>query len=569
MQKNTQGPFANTSPTDTSPAKTSPANTSPADTSSSYIRKYNCPLEQLSRRLEQVEQFEDNPRLAIACSGGGDSLALLLLCKEWWLKKYDGSSGKREHPRAKIRIEKSCEHNIVALICDHRTRAESTGECQRLKETIEKQFELSANILTAPSFANQRGNLQQNMRHFRLKACLEWCRENAAIHLLFGHTQDDQVETLLLQRANRLRGSGAMRELGYARHARIIRPMLEIRRLDLRKWLSARNISWLEDPSNQSNSYARNRLRHELEVGRNNDGKNNVRSILDTCERIRSTNSVIDKQLEDFTAQYVALYPEGYARIESREFLKLQEPAARRLISSLAQRVGGRHVRGMQVKQILPLWREKMEHFLANTKHSSAIESRARQENKPPTLSLGRTLLLANKSNGFFIVRALVASEELDISMHKGFVPTKIWMQKPLWDGRYRILPAFRPSQQPIALTCRFLGRDGIEQLRAATKNKASQKNSSVVQAMWLFETLHARIREACPAFWQNDQLRALPTLMIYRNFPQPKTPTRDYEEKNCWLSTKESAQLPRIRWEPVEQQNIEKNTIFNSNPNP
>ena len=580
-----------------------------ADASSGDVCEYRCPLEQLSRRLEQLGLFEYSPRLApprlaIACSGGGDSLALLLLCKEWWLKKYGNSFtsnlAKKSSQLAKTKAEKCCEHSIVALICDHRMRAESTSECQKLKEVIEKQFKLSANILTAQSFANQRGNIQQNMRHFRIKVCQEWCRKNAVIHLLFGHTQDDQVETFLLQQTNQLRGSGAMQELRYARHVRIIRPMLEIKRQDLRRWLVARNISWLEDPSNQSSNYARNRLRHKLEAGEKHGGENSIRSILDTCRQIRTTNFAIDRELENFIAQYVALYPEGYARIESREFLKLQELPAQRLISSLAQRVGGRHVRSSQVKHVLPLWMEKLESFLAKRSpasrlriHPSVVEQHEKQENKPPIISLGRTILLANKSrgidkvvsksigeqNGFLIVRAQLAAEELDITLHKEDCLAR--RQNPLWDGRYRILPAFKPReelsqkppspslQQPLSLTCRLLGRIGIEQLRSAAKNKASQEDDAVVQAMQLFEALHARVRAACPAFWQKNQLLALPTLKIYRNFPPPETRVMDceergYEEKDCWLSTKENAQLPKIRWETIEQQNIEKNTIFN-----
>ena len=637
-----------------------------------YPCEYLCPLEQLSKRLEQIGQFEDNPRLAIACSGGGDSLALLLLCKEWWLKKYGNSHNEenlaKENPAeenlakessclAKTKAEKCYEHNIVALICDHRMRAESISECQNLKETIEKQFKLSAHILTAQSFANQRGNLQQNMRHFRIKACQEWCRKNAVIHLLFGHTQDDQVETCLLQQTNQLRGSGAMQELRYARHVRIIRPMLEIRRLDLRKWLAQRNISWLEDPSNQSSNYARNRLRRELELegrgggGSRRDEKNSIRSMLNTCEQIMETNatanSAIDKELEKFTAQYVALYPEGYARIDSRAFLKLPELPAQRLISSLAQLVGGKHVRGRQVKQVLPLWREKMENFLAKGSPTTALnlaEQGEKPESKPPILSLGRTILLANKNKGeskgsdksigeqmlaplltplltpslapsltpcyFFIVRAQtgthavthaasrVVDEEFDITWHKETMLR--WRQNPLWDGRYRILPPLQPRaeqprakqpiakplQQPLSLACRLLGRLGVEQLRAAAKNKMSQEDDYVVQAIELFEALPARIREACPAFWQKDQLRALPTLKIYRNFPPPETRAknyprnsprnyprnyqgRGYQTRDCWLSTKESAQLPRIRWKSVEQQNVEKNAIFNLNLNP
>jgi tRNA(Ile)-lysidine synthase len=80
--------------------------------------------------------------------------------------------------------------------------------------------------------------------------------------MALGHTRDDQAETLLLRL---LRGAGA-RGLGsmFPRHQSIVRPLLECRRAELRRFLETRQIAFVHDESNDDVSVPRNRVRHEL-----------------------------------------------------------------------------------------------------------------------------------------------------------------------------------------------------------------------------------------------------------------------------------------------------------------
>ena len=77
-----------------------------------------------------------------------------------------------------------------------------------------------------------------------------------------GHTLDDQAETVL---ARFLRGAGSAGLSGIipVTESRIVRPLLELRRADIREWLTAQNIPWREDGSNRDTDFLRNRIRIE------------------------------------------------------------------------------------------------------------------------------------------------------------------------------------------------------------------------------------------------------------------------------------------------------------------
>src|ERR1700730_18632980 len=80
--------------------------------------------------------------------------------------------------------------------------------------------------------------------------------------IALGHTRDDQAETFLLRL---LRGAGP-RGLAsmHPRHGAIVRPLLACRRAELRAYLDARNLAFVEDESNRDTSIPRNRVRAEL-----------------------------------------------------------------------------------------------------------------------------------------------------------------------------------------------------------------------------------------------------------------------------------------------------------------
>src|SRR5579863_2293243 len=132
--------------------------------------------------LDRLGPFERRPLLAVAVSGGADSLALALLASVW----------------AKAR-----RGRVVALTVDHRLRRESTGEARQVGRWL-RRLGIAHEILTWKGPYPQ-GDVQAAARAARYALLEAWCHTAHCLHLLTAHHREDQVETFWLRLA---RGSG-------------------------------------------------------------------------------------------------------------------------------------------------------------------------------------------------------------------------------------------------------------------------------------------------------------------------------------------------------------------------
>jgi tRNA(Ile)-lysidine synthase len=175
-------------------------------------------------------------RLGVAVSGGGDSLALLLLAQDW-------AAGRGVALRA--------------VTVDHGLRPQAAGEARVVSETCAARG-ISHEVLYWRGWSGA-GNLQAEARAARYGLMAEWARRGDIPAVALGHTMDDQAETVLLRLA---RGSGVDGLSGMAPARRALgvdwlRPMLGLRRAALRDYLRERGVDWAEDPSNDDPRYDR------------------------------------------------------------------------------------------------------------------------------------------------------------------------------------------------------------------------------------------------------------------------------------------------------------------------
>ncbi len=184
--------------------------------------------------------FETAPRIAVAVSGGADSMALALLA-ERWARDRDG--------------------RITALTVDHGLRPESPMEARTV-----------AGWLGARGIAHQtlrwrgakpRTGKQAAARSARYALMQDWCRQEGCLHLLVAHHRQDQRETYLirLEAGSGHDGLAGMAAISERDHVRLLRPLLGVDKDRLRATLRAQSQDWIEDPSNRDPAYARTRLR--------------------------------------------------------------------------------------------------------------------------------------------------------------------------------------------------------------------------------------------------------------------------------------------------------------------
>ncbi|HWK13710.1 MAG TPA: tRNA lysidine(34) synthetase TilS [Rhizobiaceae bacterium] len=180
--------------------------------------------------------------IVAAVSGGGDSVALLLLLAR---------SGRA--------------NSVIAITIDHALRPESADEAQRVAMFC-RSLGVAHRIMRWEGDKPATG-LMQAAREARYRLLAEGARDAGASVVLTGHNHDDRVETLLMRKRRGGAGTGlsaiAPATL-YDQRVWFLRPLLAFRRAALRDWLSAEQVGWIDDPSNEADRFERVRIRRDV-----------------------------------------------------------------------------------------------------------------------------------------------------------------------------------------------------------------------------------------------------------------------------------------------------------------
>lgn len=186
------------------------------------------------------------PVIAVAVSGGPDSMALL-----WLLSQRARASGAVVH----------------ALTVDHGLRAEAAAEAAQVGAWVEGWPGVRHEIL---KLENNIGDarVMERAREGRYDALLRYCREHNIEKLFTAHHRDDQAETFLfrLAKGSGLDGLASMRRDSVKGNVKIVRPLLDVMKSRLIATCRAHDIPFVDDPTNDDARFARPRLRRSQAV---------------------------------------------------------------------------------------------------------------------------------------------------------------------------------------------------------------------------------------------------------------------------------------------------------------
>lgn len=200
-------------------------------------------FDELIRKLAGLPFAWDRPRrLGVAVSGGSDSMACLDVML--W------------HGR-------DLEFPVEAVTVDHGLRPEAPGEIEVVAGHCAENG-IPHTVLTWKWSGS--GNLQAEAREARYRLISDWARNSDIDQVALGHTRDDVAETFLMRLARKA-GVDGLSEMDhrFTRHGTTwIRPMLDHGREEWREYLGRRDISWIEDPSNDDPKFERVRARKRL-----------------------------------------------------------------------------------------------------------------------------------------------------------------------------------------------------------------------------------------------------------------------------------------------------------------
>lgn len=266
-------------------------------------------LREFRRLMGPFAPFESRPELAVAVSGGRDSLCLALLANQWAQER---------------------EGRAIAFIVDHGLRVEAAREARATCELLRGQgIEAHMLLWTGPKPAT---GVQQAAREARYRLLREACRRRGLLHLLVAHQADDQTETVVMRAARRSGSDGlaGMAALLEWPEVRLLRPLLGVSRSRLSATLEALGIVWIDDPSNLDPRFERARLRATGYV---------------PPDRPVAAGQRAAEELE-MAAAAVALmaFDQGRDRalaLDRAGFVQISLDLQRRLVSRIVQAVGG------------------------------------------------------------------------------------------------------------------------------------------------------------------------------------------------------------------------------------
>jgi len=297
-------------------------------------------VERVLEAIRKRELIRAGDRVAVAVSGGADSVALLLLLLEL---------------RGELGIVLSVAH------VNHQLRGEESDEDERFVAELARKLCPELMVRAAPVERERGAGIEAAARALRYGFFRELARAGRVAKIATAHTLDDQAETVLLRmfRGTGIRGLAGIHPRLVFRDERredegrasgeVVRPLLEVRRAELQEFLHARGQEWREDSSNRDPSFLRNRVRLAvLPVLKESFGELAAENLADLAEIARAEEEHWERGHSEVRAA------EGDLKVAS--LLDLPRAAQRRLVRNwLEKNAGSRSVSFRVIEDVLGL----------------------------------------------------------------------------------------------------------------------------------------------------------------------------------------------------------------------
>ncbi|MFZ5779707.1 MAG: tRNA lysidine(34) synthetase TilS [Pseudomonadota bacterium] len=267
---------------------------------------------EFERLMAPFDPFEACPDIAVAVSGGRDSLALALLAHAWAAKRGGRTLG---------------------LIVDHGLRAGSAAEAEAALRTLAMLG--CCGVILRWRGAKPVAGVQEAARTARYRLLLGECRRRGILHLLVAHHADDQAETVVMRMGRRsgVDGLAGMSALVEHPEARMLRPLLTVRRSRLTETLRVHGVPWVDDPSNADFRFERARLRAAGDL---------LPAM--PCQAAERAAARRDREraLAGAATEVLEIAADGAVALDRAAFLGLSPEGQAGLVSRIVQSVGTR-----------------------------------------------------------------------------------------------------------------------------------------------------------------------------------------------------------------------------------
>ena len=269
---------------------------------------------------------EKYPIIAVAVSGGPDSMALICLMSEW------------------IKIKKG---KIIALLIDHQLRFESKSECKIIKNYL-KRLNIESKIIKVSIKALNKKNMNE-ARNNRYNKLINYCKKNKILHLFIGHHHDDNLETFLIRKiaGSNLEGLGSMRFKVVRDKIQIVRPLLNYTKNEILEYNKINKIKFINDPSNNNTKYTRVFIRNYL------NQKSHTRFIEKDFKNISKFIHPYKIMIIEILNQIAFNIKKKHIVLSFEEFIKLDKLIKEKILEKIHNHLNNRDIRTSKIRILL------------------------------------------------------------------------------------------------------------------------------------------------------------------------------------------------------------------------
>lgn len=291
-------------------------------------------IEQVRQTIAEHRMLAGGDSVVVAASGGVDSMVLLHV-----LATLREAFGLRLH----------------AAHLDHGLRGPDGERDAAAVAAWAARLDVAATLERAGPLDRRGGSVQRAARAARYAFLERVADRLGAGRIAVGHTRDDVGETLLL---NLLRGAGLRGLAGIPPvRGRVIRPLLGTPREVIAAYAREHGVPWVDDPSNRSDAYRRNRIRRELIPALAEAYNPRIRDILArTAGIVRAEDEALDAVARQALRRLARPGLAGETALGGRELAGLDRVLRRRVLRAAVGALPGRPILSARHLTALEAW---------------------------------------------------------------------------------------------------------------------------------------------------------------------------------------------------------------------
>ncbi|UWD49298.1 tRNA lysidine(34) synthetase TilS [Clostridioides difficile] len=335
--------------------------------------------------------IQKGDKIVLGLSGGPDSVCLLHVLNR--LKKDFNIEIYAAHLNHQIRgIEAQKDALYVSKLC------EDMGIVFFVKS------------INVPKYCENEGlSLEEGARKLRYEMFYEIKDKIKANKIAIGHNLNDQAETVMMRI---MRGTGlkGLKGIDYIRDNCIIRPILDVERIDIEEYCKAYNLNPRIDKTNLENIYTRNKIRLDLlPYMKDNFNSNVIESIVRMSNSLKSDNDYIEKEAEAKFKEVSNIKEKSFVEINLEDFVCLHDAIKVRVL------------------------RNSIKHILGDTnfvdqRHIEDIMSLESDSKVNKMITLPRNIFVYRKKDSIILTNEEIVTEEIEFYYNipsNGFIKIK------------------------------------------------------------------------------------------------------------------------------------------------